>query len=236
MCGRFTVNDDPFLTSLCETLQIPLELIRKSDDVAPGATISIIREQNHHRLVSSATWWLFLDRHSLKPNYKYASFNSRSDKLHQLKSLAYQPYRQSRCIIPASSFVEGLGDKKNYFQLQPESSAIAFGGLYKEWLNHDTGEILFSSSIITLPPCEQLKDVHPKSMPLMLPLDNQAIIDSWLDPHQNQVELFEPFLLPCIHENLVITPIDRPSKKNPIGKPFILSPNDSIVYSGEREH
>ena len=85
------------------------------------------------RRVSQAIWWLFLDRKTLKPDYRYASFNSRSDKLHKLQGISYTPYRESRCIIPASAFVEGLGDKKTYHMIELEGAAIAFGGLYREY-------------------------------------------------------------------------------------------------------
>jgi hypothetical protein len=33
--------------------------------------------------------------------------------------------------------------------------AIAFGGLYKESVNRNTGEIVYSASIITLPPVSE---------------------------------------------------------------------------------
>ncbi len=80
-----------------------------------------------------------------------------------------KPFRTSRCIIPASGFVEGLGDKKTYFHIRPAESAIAFGGVYREWLNKVTGELVYSASIITLPPHQKLQAIHPKSLPLMLP-------------------------------------------------------------------
>jgi putative SOS response-associated peptidase YedK len=113
MCGRFQLKSDKKTKALARSLQVSGAL-HYADDIAPGAQISIIGKES---VIKTATWWLLLDSLSHKPNYKYASFNSRSDKLDQVGSLAYKPFRESRCIIPASAFVEGMGDKKTYTRL-----------------------------------------------------------------------------------------------------------------------
>ena len=222
MCGRMNVTDDPVTKALSEALGISGKRLNYSNDIAPGGKVSIVRDCSGNRLVNDALWWLFLDKDTLKPNYKYASFNSRSDKLNQPRSLAYQPFRSARCIIPASGFVEGLGDKKTYFHLRPEHSAIAFGGLYREWINHQTGELIYSTSIITLPPHKKLESIHPKSIPLMLPLKESGVIERWLDPNFKEVEAFNELLEPVIEQSMVVTPIDKPSKRNAIGEPFLI--------------
>lgn len=216
------VSDDPLTKALTEALGVSSSKVRKSRDIAPGATLSIVRDNGEARRIDDATWWLFLDDKTLKPNYKYASFNSRSDKLNTTRSLAYKPYREGRCIIPASGFVEGLGDKKTYFHLRPKDSAIAFGGLYKEWLNQGTGELIYSASIITLPPHDKLENIHPKSVPLMLPWKDEQLVSMWLDPAFTQVEVFNDLLVPKIREDVVVTPIDKPSKRNKIGDEYVI--------------
>ncbi|MBN4053559.1 SOS response-associated peptidase family protein [Haliea sp. AH-315-K21] len=173
MCGRFQLKQDSKSDTLLKTLNVKGQA-KYADDIAPGAAISFI----HINLaLDTAIWWLLLDNESLKPNYKYSSFNSRSDKLNQPRSIAYKPFRESRCIIPASAFVEGLGDKLTYHQIELEDQAIAFGGLFKEHVNHDTGEIVYSASIITLPPLQKWANIHPKSIPLMLDFNNKNLID-----------------------------------------------------------
>lgn len=147
MCGRFQVEPSPKLDALIDSIGVKGE-IRYAHDIAPGAPISII----HGRQINTATWWLLLDPETLKPNYKYASFNSCSDKLNSPRSIAYKPFRESRCIIPATAFVEGVGDTKTYHKIQLLDRALAFGGLFKSFLNTETGEAVFSASIITLPP------------------------------------------------------------------------------------
>jgi putative SOS response-associated peptidase YedK len=150
-----------------------------------------------------------------KAYYNYASLNSLSDKLNQPQAIAYKPYRQSRCIIPASGFVEG--QDKRYHQLTPQDSAIAFGGLYQAWQHQQSGEIVHSASIITLPGHPKFEHIHRKSLPLMLPLDNAPLLDAWLDPEFSHVSSFEPFLQPHLHHDFIATPIDKPSKRQTIG-------------------
>jgi putative SOS response-associated peptidase YedK len=223
VCGRFNVIDSPEIQWLCASLGISLTARHASRDIAPGDKIAIVHELGGERIVSDAIWWLLLDHQTLKPNYKYASFNSRSDKLHSKRGIAYTPYRQSRCVIPASAFVEGLSDKKTYHKIELEGSAIAFGGLYKQHLNRETGEIVFSASIITLPPLTpQWDEIHPKSMPLMLDFEDAALIARWLDPDNEDVEAFGQLLEPSVGKPMVVTRIDKPSKWNPIADSFMI--------------
>lgn len=218
MCGRFQLKQTNETTTLLNALKIKGQA-RFSDDIAPGSLISFI----HKESLDTAIWWLLLEHDTHKPNYKYASFNSRSDKLNQPRSAGFKPFRESRCIIPASGFVEGLGDKKTYHKIELEDQAIAFGGLFKEHINKDSGEIIYSASIITLPPVQKWVNIHPKSIPLMLDYKNQELIDKWLDPDFKNVKEFNDILEPAIHQTQRVTPIDKPSKWNPIGESYLIS-------------
>lgn len=223
MCGRFNLIDSPEIQWLCESLGISLHNHQFSGDFAPGATIPIIHQLGDERIVSEAIWWLLLDHQTLKPNYKYASFNSRSDKLNQPRAAAYHPYRESRCLIPASAFVEGLGDKKTYHKIELEESAITFGGVYKQHLNKETGEIIYSASIITLPPLSpQWDHIHPKSMPLMIDFEDRELVAKWLDPDFHDVEQFEPIMEPRVGKAMRVTRIDKPSQWHPIEDSFLI--------------
>ena len=218
MCGRFNVIDSPKVMDLCKKLGVHLARIPTQLDIAPGSKINIIHGFNAARQISEATWWLLLDNKNLKPNYRYASFNSRSAKLFIKNSISYKPFRESRCIIPGSAFIEGLGDKKTYHKIELESSAIAFGGLYKEHLNPLTGEIIYSASIITLPPSSpEWQKIHPKSIPLMIDYSDDQIVDLWLDPDFKTVAQFQPLFEKTGNRQMKVTPIGKPSQWNVVG-------------------
>ncbi len=223
MCGRFNLIDSPEIQWLCKALGISLLPRHENRDIAPGSSIAIVHNVGGGQQVSDAIWWLLLNHETLKPDYKYASFNSRYDKLLQKRSISYLPYRESRCIIPASAFIEGLGDKKTYHKIELQKSAIAFGGLYKEYFKRETGEIVYSASIITLPPlAPQWNEIHPNSMPLMLDFEDEELVAKWLDPDFKEVEEFEDALVPGAHKDMVISKIGKPSKWNPISDSFII--------------
>jgi len=193
-----------------------------SRDKAPGSRISIIHREKDRNIVTQAIWWLLIDPETGKPNYKYASFNSRSDKLDSPRAIAYEPFRESRCIIPATAFIEGKGDKKTYHKIELENEAIAFGGLHRETIHKVTGEIIHSASIITLPPLPEWENIHPKSMPLMLPIQDANLINQWLAPSFHQVEAFRDLLVPALRVNQILTPIEKPSLWNEKGESFTL--------------
>ena len=223
MCGRFNLTDSPEIEHFCETMRIELLEHHKGPDITPGSAIAIVHSSGNIRKASLATWWLLLEDKTLLPNYRYASFNSRSDKLFTKGSASYIPFRKSRCIIPASEFIEGLGDKKTYYKIELEQSAIAFGGVFKEYINRKTGEKIYSASIITCPPLTAAwKGIHPKSMPLMIDITNQELVNAWLDTSFYDVEKFESLFERKRTRRMKVTQIDRPSKCNPIAKSFIV--------------
>ncbi len=117
MCGFFQFTENKkfkeFLNSPSPIPDLPTDLLY--GEFAPSQQINIIHQVKKDIIISKATWWLLLDNNTRKPNYKYASFNSRYDKMNLARSIAYKPYRESRCIIPATGFVEGRGDKKHFY-------------------------------------------------------------------------------------------------------------------------
>ncbi len=223
VCGRFNVIDSPEVNDLCQKLGVSLGKIPTQLDIAPGSRIKIVHGASADRKISEATWWLLLENRNLKPNYRYASFNSRSSKLFIKNSISYKPFRESRCIIPGSAFIEGFGDKKTYHKVELESSAIAFGGLYKEHLNPHTGEIIYSASIITLSPSSiEWEKIHPKSIPLMFDSSDEKILDLWLDSEFRSVTQFQPLFAKTDRRPMRITPIGKPSQWNAIGESFSI--------------
>lgn len=222
MCGRFQILKNKKSRKLLDKLDVDEAEILFSRDKAPGSRISIIQREKDRNIVTQAIWWLLIDPETGKPNYKYASFNSRSDKLDSPRAIAYEPFRESRCIIPATAFIEGKGDKKTYHKIELENEAIAFGGLHRETIHKVTGEIIHSASIITLSPLPEWENIHPKSMPLMLPMQDANLINQWLAPSFHQVEAFRDLLVPALRVNQILTPIEKPSLWNEKGESFTL--------------
>lgn len=230
MCGRFNATFDSGVKKLYTSLKINKIIDRPIDKrfVKAADIVSIIRNKGSIRLVQNAIWWLLLDNTSgdFKPS-KYTSFNTRYDKLNTPRSAGYQAFRYSRCVIAVKGFGETeFKNKKpiHYVDIQAENGGLLLGGLCRDWLNKQTGEVTSSCSVITLPPHEKLKHIHSKAMPLILP-QNKSIIDDWLNEELTNVDQFSPMLHPYIPQNLIAQQIDKPMTYNPVGK-IELIPKD----------
>ena len=228
MCGRLNVTDDPAVRALCDLLEINLwsEEPHFSRYIGAAQKVSIIRGTEQRRRLDNATWWLLLEptESGFKPS-KYTSFNTRYDKLDVPRSAGYIPYRQSRCVIPAKGFGESefkSGKRVSCHDMEAVDEAIAFGGLYKEWINKETGETTFSCSVITLPPNPKFEGIHSKSIPLMLP-QQPEILNAWLDPANKNTEQFAPLLQPALRHNLKVQQIEKPTAwDKAIGEAFVI--------------
>lgn len=224
MCGRLNVIDCPEVIDLCGQLGISLKdqamPLRTSRFIRATNKVSIVVEQNGQRRLQDAIWWLLLEQaeHGFKPS-QYTSFNTRYDKLNVKGSAGYSAFRTQRCIIPAAGFGETeVVDGKNQYTDFIGESGLAMGGLYRTWLNKETGELTYSCSVITLPPHPKLMPYHTKASPLML---SQDVFDTWLSPDQD-VSPFDKILAAKISVPLMALPIDKPSTFNPAGEPVLI--------------
>lgn len=57
----------------------------------------------------------------------------------------------------------------------------------------------------------------------MLDYENKALSEKWLDPDFNEVAEFNEILQPELKQTQRVTPIDRPSRWQPVGESFLLS-------------
>lgn len=222
MCGRLNVTDSALTIGLLISLGIDLNLqplthpLRTGRFIRATNKISIVLENAGKRQLQDAIWWLLLEQspEGFKPN-QYTSFNTRYDKLNTKGSAGFIPYRKQRCIIPATGFgeTEVVEGKSKYTDFIGDQ-ALAFGGLYRTWLDKSTGELIHSCSIITLPPHLKLMPYHTKAMPLMLPTQS---FDAWLSSSE-EVGQFDALLKPRLQTGLTAIPIDKPSTHQEIGE------------------
>jgi len=91
---------------LADRLGVKDQKLIYGSDFRPGSTISIVTGGTDERKVISSIWWLYLQQtnQGLKPHRNYFSVNTNHAKLPKKPE-----YRTSRCIIPATAFVESQG-------------------------------------------------------------------------------------------------------------------------------
>lgn len=226
MCGAFDTINNPFTNSITEALGVPE--VESRGIRTPASMIQIITEDENDRYLEDAKWWLLLNADG-KPNYKYATFNSRYDKLYT-SSLTKGAFKTSRCLIPASGFIEGQSDgqsdgqsngkNKHYHYITSERGAVALAGIYKQYQLGD--ELLTTASVITCPGNPKFDRIHRKSIPLMLDPDDEDLIDSWLDPNMTDSESFRHLLTNKINLNLVAVPTVGARNLEPRGEQILI--------------
>jgi putative SOS response-associated peptidase YedK len=101
---------------------------------------------------------------------------------------------KKNCIIPSSGFFEWHteGKEKIPYFLKPTSDIVfSMAGIYDEWVDRSTGEIVSTFSILTCPANELMGHIHntKKRMPVLLP---DEYLTSWLEGHLNTSNLLIP--------------------------------------------
>lgn len=231
MCGRLNISDEPAVAALYEDLQVQLFANTPICSRFIGATqnVSIVRQRQGVRRLDNATWWLLLESSAsgFKPS-RYTSFNTRYDKLNVKGSAGYQAYRHSRCVIPVKGFgeTEYVNRKPiHYHDMVAKEGGLLLGGLCREWIHQQTGDIALSCSVITLPPHPKFSNIHTKASPLLLPPEPE-LINAWLDESITHPVILDDLLKPRIPVDLIAQQIDKPSTHKPVAEAFsILADN-----------
>ncbi len=116
---------------------------------------------------------------------KYANtLNATAEEIFEKAS--YKNYiTRNRCLVWVDGFFEPHHpDAKTtipYYIYSADGNPFSLGGVYSNWVNQDTGEVIKTFSIITTPANELLGQIHneKKRMPLIIsPSDREK----WLGP------------------------------------------------------
>ena len=211
MCSVFDVDDDAGIERFLDEYGVhhPQNMILGRRR-RPTTKVSIVTARQGAPAVENAIWHLYLERQgdSWKPHKKYWSINSNWKKLGQRPE-----YRKSRCLIPATAWVESQRGK-NPVEFRFDRPFF-FCGLYKTW-----GELL-SCSIITLAAHPETARFHEKSFPMIAPLEPE-FVTQWLAGGED-TEPFEPYLHPDIRLG------DKDLRVQPLSKAMQLE------YTGEAQ-
>ena len=155
---------------------------------ANGFTFPSWRIITHEPQIKRMQWGLIPSWYSGESPINIASktLNARVETLSEKASFK-QLISSHRCIVPSSGFYEFQHKGKEkipYFIYPSDAPLFSMAGLYDEWLNRETGEIIQSFTIITTlanPLMEEIHN-HKKRMPLIL---DQSQIQPFLHGEEN---------------------------------------------------
>ena len=111
---------------------------------------------------------------------KQYTLNARIETLNEKPS--FQDSVKNRCLVIADGFYEWQwldtkGKKKQkYLITLPHEELFSFAGLWSQWVNKETGEVVKSYTIITTEANSLMSEIHnsKKRMPVILTRDNET--------------------------------------------------------------
>lgn len=124
---------------------------------------------------------------SIKKN----TLNARMETIHEKPS--FRNSVNNRCLVLADGFYEWQwldekGKQKQKYELTlPDNELFAFAGLYSEWTDKSTGEIINSYTILTTEANELMSKIHntKKRMPVIVSADYEL---TWLNGQELKMQ------------------------------------------------
>jgi putative SOS response-associated peptidase YedK len=152
--------------------------------------VSCITKDNPNT-ISNLSWGLIPEWSKTEDIKKY-TLNARIETINEKPSFK----NAKRCVIFADGFYEWKwldpkGRKKQKYLIEyPDSELFGFAGLYDQWVNKETGEILESCSIVTNVTEGIMKEIHNSKlrMPVTVSIDS---ISKWLN--NKELDVFSGF-------------------------------------------
>lgn len=118
-------------------------------------------------------------------------------------------FKSHRCIIPASGFYEwqkaSKGAKQPFYFYLKDKEVFGFAGLWSQWSDKQSGEIIKTCTIITTEANSVLEPVHDR-MPLIL---KEKDYDDWLDEKEDDTDYLQRLLVPFPATAMNSHPVSR---------------------------
>jgi putative SOS response-associated peptidase YedK len=225
MCGRFTATRQPsLLAEQFRATPVAVEGHQPSWNVVPTSDILVVMAGDDGARQLRELHWGLVPKWAKDASARNNIINLRAETVVDKPSWKGALARR-RCIIPVDSFYEwqdqGKGRKKQPFAIAArDGQPLALAGLWADWRDPDSGEVLWSCTILTTSANQLMRSVHHR-MPVILPPEAW---DAWLDPGNHDVERLAELLQPAPEELLAIWPVD-PAVSNPRNnRPDLLQP------------
>lgn len=120
------------------------------------------------------------------------TLNARMETIQEKPS--FRSYVSKRCLVLANGFYEWQwldekGKNKQKYELSVgDDELFSFGGLWNEWVDKETGEVIPTFTILTTEANEQMARIHnsKKRMPLILTAETEM---EWLNGKEVTTEI-----------------------------------------------
>ena len=191
MCGRYSIASPDQLGTFY-FFEYDWEAISPNYNAAPGQNLPVAVRDNSNYTIREMRWGL-IPHWAKDKNIGYKMINARAETILD-KPTWKGAVRHHRCLVPANGFYEWQktdSGKVPFFIHPKDRDMFSFAGVFSEWTDIETGEILETFSIITTSANDEMKPIHDR-MPVMLHPDLEK---PWLDDELTDENIPE-FLLP----------------------------------------
>jgi len=195
MCGRFANNakkkdvEKEFKIGKLNKVSFDARY-----NIAPSQMIEAVLESDAERILTELKWGL-IPRWAKDDSFASKTINARAETLSEKASFR-DAFKSPRCIIPASGFYEwakkGESAKQPFYFYLKDKDVFGFAGLWEEWLDKDSGELVETCTIITTEANEVLEPVHDRMPVILKPND----YDQWLDEKLKNTDKLQDLLVP----------------------------------------
>ena len=200
MCAQFeTVDVSP--QRVAEAMEAIVQMTGPAWEqrVMPFAPAPVVVGSPKGRAVESMTFSL-IPSWSKDRKPKFATHNARLHSTDEKtgkdvpiyqKPTWREPFVKRHCLVPIKEFIEPsyrgelAGNMLRFFQR--DTRPLAAAGIWDSWTSKETGEVIYSFSIITIDPAQFIQDNGHDRMPLFL---DENSYDEWLtSENQKPAEL-----------------------------------------------
>lgn len=241
MCGRYVLFSDA--PTIRQRFQVDIpepDRLRPNYNISPGDKAPVITNQAPNKVqffqFGLNPYW------AKKPMYL---FNARSEgNFNPDNEVDYKgqkgiiqkpsfkkPIRSQRCLIPVDYFIEGTTQEKLnkphlVYLKDLQQRPFALAGIWDEWLNQATGELIASFAIITTVANALLQRIPHHRSPVILPPEREA---DWLAdiPLNKVLDLLQPYPAEKMNAYLIDQAIKNPRANGaeliePISNPLVF--------------
>jgi putative SOS response-associated peptidase YedK len=128
---------------------------------------------------------------------RYKTFNARAESVDSKPSFTAS-FSSRRCVVPVKGFYEWqhTADRKiPWYIYRSDKEIMSLAGLWSEWVDTSTGELINTFSVITTDANKLMADIHnsKKRMPVIIEKSSESL---WLDMHAGKEDLkklLEPY-------------------------------------------
>ncbi|WP_460923032.1 SOS response-associated peptidase [Pontibacter brevis] len=213
MCGRYSVL--PTAKGVSKAAKLLAKSLKEGHyNAAPTQNLPVVTNTEPD-IIQFFSWGLqpfwAKDSKSIK-----RSINARAETLTEKPSFR-SLLKSKRCLVPADGFFEWQvtpHGKVPHRILLKDEATFSFAGLWDEWTDKSTGEILHTYAIITTDANDLVKPIHDR-MPVILSPEAEEL---WLDEHETQedlLSLLKPFDAELMKAYAVSTLVNSPMNNVP---------------------